>query len=150
MNKSRLAAVALIVALAPVFTASAQATQKSEKAKPMMDMGHEGKSGWKELDAFHALMAASWHPAAKSNDLKPARERAVALSEAAQAWVASATPAACDNKKIHDAMTAVASGSKAIAQTAAKQSDAELKTALHDLHAHFEVVEMGCHPTSKK
>jgi hypothetical protein len=92
-------------------------------------------------------MAATWHPVAKSNDLKPIREKAIALSDAAQTWAASTVPAPCDKKPIRDAITAVASGSKSIAQMVAKQApDDEVKNALKALHTRFEVVEEGCKP----
>jgi hypothetical protein len=107
---------------------------------------HHAASGWKELDAYHELMAASWHPA-KADDLKPARAKADSLSAAAKTWAAAKVPAACDTKPIRDAIADVVTGSAKVADLAQKNvADAELKAALHDLHERFEVVEKGCKP----
>ena len=109
-------------------------------------MEHHGASGWKELDAFHELMAATWHPA-KAGDLKVIRAKADSLSASAKAWAASKVPTACDKKEIRDAMADVVTGSAKVAQLVAdKGADADVRTALHDVHERFEVVEHGCQP----
>ncbi len=137
MTRSLLSAISLatFVAVAPL---SAQS----------MDHGkdHHAESGWKELDAFHTLMAATWHPA-KSNDLKPIRARADSLSLAAQAWSKAKVPTACDTEPMKAAIADVVTGSAKVEQLAAKNaSDADLRSALHDVHERFEVVEKGCKP----
>jgi hypothetical protein len=109
-------------------------------------MEHHKQSGWKQLDGYHPLLAATWHPAA-ANDLKPARAKADSLSAAAVAWGASKVPAACDTKPIKDAIAEVVSGSAKVAQLVRENvADAEVKAALHDVHERFEVVEKGCKP----
>lgn len=149
MNKRLIATFAMALAAVPAALAAQAAPPKP---KPMMmDMEHEEKSGWNELDTFHAQIAATWHPATMSNDLKPARAKATSMSEAAQAWFASSIPTPCDTKPIRDARTEVASGAKAFEQLVAKQAtDAELKSALKTLHSQFEVVEKNCKPTATK
>ena len=125
------------LALALLVPAIASAQSMSE---------HHAKSGWKELDAFHELMAAAWHPA-KDNDLKPIRATADSLAASAKLWAASKVPAACDTKPIKDAIADVVKGSADVAQLVAKQgSDADVMKALHDVHERFEVVEKGCKP----
>jgi hypothetical protein len=137
-----------LVSAAPVF-AQAQAAPGKEKTMKAMGDDHM-MSGWKELDAFHTVMAATWHPVAKSKDLTVIREKAGALSEAAQAWSTSTAPKACDTKEIRDAIAAVVSQSKSVAQLVEKKaSDADVTAALRDVHTKFEVVEKGCHPGHK-
>ena len=137
-----------LVSATPLL-AQAQATPTKEK--PMKAMGDDHMmSGWKELDAFHGVMAATWHPVAKSKDLTVIREKAGALSDAAQAWSTSKAPKACETKEIQDAIAAVVSQSKSVAQLVEKKaSDAEVTAALRDVHTKFEVVEKGCHPGHK-
>lgn len=151
MTKSTTVTIALATFLcaAMPFTVSAQAaTAKAPAHKHDMEMAdHHASSAWKELDAFHALLAETWHPVTKSNDLKPIRAKASALSGAAQAWAASKVPASCDKQPIRDAIAAVAAGSKDIATMVSKQaSDSTVKGALEALHTRFEVVEEGCKP----
>ena len=109
-------------------------------------MEHHGKSGWKELDAFHSLLAATWHPA-EGNDLKPVRTKADSLAAAAKSWNESKTPAACETKAIKDAIASVLTGSAKVADLVrANAADSDIKSALHDVHERFELVEKGCKP----
>ena len=147
--------VALSLALGAILLPAAASAQASHDMHAMHGKAaekehHAASSGWKELDAFHTLLAATWHPVSKSNDLKPIREKAVALNDAAQAWAASKYPKACDTKASRDAVTTVASDSRRIADMVAKNAgDAEVKGALKELHTRFEVVEEGCKPSAK-
>lgn len=107
---------------------------------------HHARSGWKELDAYHQLMAAAWHPA-KTNDLKPIRAKADSLSAAARVWSESKVPTACDTRVIKDAIADVVTGStKVLHLVHGNASDADLKSTLRDVHERFEVVEKGCKP----
>lgn len=122
------------------------AAQATSAAAPKTMEHHAAASGWKELDAFHELMAATWHPA-KSGDLKAIREKADSLSASAKTWAASKVPAACDKKPIRDAIADVVTGSAKVATLVASNgADADVKQALHDVHERFEVVEHGCQP----
>jgi hypothetical protein len=138
---------ASLLALAPAAPLLAQAQAALAKEKTMKAMGDDHMmSGWKELDAFHTVMAATWHPVAKSKDLTVIREKAGALADAAQAWSTSKVPKACETKEIQDAIAAVVAQSKSVAQLVEKKaSDADVTVALRDVHTKFEVVEKGCH-----
>jgi hypothetical protein len=143
---------ALLAASAIATSASAQAAPPTPPAPkaPMHEMHHGASSGWAELDAFHTLMAATWHPVTGSNDFKPIREKAGALADAATAWSASKVPAACDTKPVRDAVALLRTDSRAIADLVAKQAaDSTVKRALSALHDRFETVEEGCKPAKK-
>ena len=150
MKKSFLfAGFVALVSAAPVV-AQTQAAPAKEKTMKSMSDDHHMMSGWKELDTFHSVMAATWHPVAKSKDLTVIRERAGALSDAAQAWAKSKAPKACETKEIQDAIAAVVSQSKSVAELVEKKAaDAEVTSALRDVHDKFEIVEKGCQPGHK-
>ena len=134
MRLTRLAFCAAVFALAAPVQAQDHAAH------------HAARSGWKELDAYHDLMAGTWHPA-KENDLKPTRAKADSLAAAAKAWSESKAPMACDNKAIKDAIAEVVAGTtKVLHLVHGNAADAELKSAMHDVHERFEVVEKGCKP----
>jgi type IV secretory pathway TrbL component len=140
--------VSIACALGLTISAAALplAAQATGTPAPKTMEHHGASSGWKELDAFHALMAATWHPA-KSGDLKVIREKADSLSASAKVWAASKVPAACDTKPIRDAIGDVVTGSAKVAQLVTdKGADADVRTALSDVHDRFEVVEHGCQP----
>jgi hypothetical protein len=109
-------------------------------------------SGWKEMDAFHQLMMATWHPAKGQSDLAPTRAQAGAMADAARVWAAAVVPKACDTPATRSALSALATDSRALAELAAKPStpDVELKTALKALHDRFEPLEHGCAPAGAK
>jgi hypothetical protein len=132
----------LAISVFAVALSAASLAAQTGTAKPPEKMDHdkmemmEPATGWKELDAFHELMAASWHPASGKNDLAPARAKE-----------ASGAPKGCDSPKLKEAVTKVAAGSHEFASLVeTKAADVELKEKLGTLHKTFETVEMGCKP----
>jgi len=132
-----LSRVALVLALGAAAPSLAEAQE------------HHGSSGWKELDAFHTLMAETWHAVAKSSDFTTIRAKADSLALAAKRWAESPVPKACDTAPVRSAIADVAKGSAEVAAMVARKApDAEIRTALHDVHERFEVVEHGCHTSA--
>lgn len=116
------------------------AAMDHEKGKGMGDM----KSGWAELDAFHALLMSTWHPAEKDS-LAMARTLAPTLAASAAAWEKSKGPAACDNAAARKALPQIVTDAKAYAAVAAgKANDASVKASLKKVHDGFETVAMPC------
>jgi hypothetical protein len=102
-------------------------------------------SAWKEMDAFHKLLGAAYHPVEKSGDLKPLRATASELSAAARAWTGSTPPAACNTEAVKVDVANISTDALAIAnQVLANANDAELKAAITALHTKFEKVEKAC------
>lgn len=140
----------LVLSLASAGSISAQSATTAEKARhehPAQgaQQGHAMSSGWKEMDAFHKLLAATYHPVAKSGDLKPLRASADQLSAAARTWSGSTAPTACNTEAVRSSVSAISIDALAIAnQVLAKADDAALKTAITALHDKFESVEKAC------
>lgn len=141
----------LAVMFLAVFAASASA-QDTTKPKPeasragMMDDHMMGP--WKEMNAFHRVMGATWHPASQKGDLAPLKAKAKELLSAAEAWSASnppAAPASCGDSAVKAAAKTVVVESKAlVAMIDAGADDARLKAGLKSVHDAFEVAEKGC------
>ena len=116
---------------------------------PMMGkdskMKHDAmRSGWNEFDAFHAALMATWHPAEKA-DFSPAREQAVGLVKAAEAWAASKGPATCDNATSRQGIPGIVADANAYGEVVKnKGSDDAVKAALKKTHDGFEEVAMPC------
>ena len=138
----------LTVTLSPIALPGQDTTKpKPDSAKTgMMDDHMMGP--WKEMNAFHRVMGATWHPASQKNDLAPLRARAKDLLTAADAWAASkapAMPASCASEPVRAAATKVAAESKALlAMIESGADDVRLKAALKGVHDAFEVAEQGC------
>jgi hypothetical protein len=136
-----LAALACVLAGATGLSAQAGA----QAGPPMKHETSMASSGWKELDNFHVLIAATWHPIEKSNDFKPARQKAAELADAAQAWSSSKVPAACNTKQTRDAMAAVALEARILANhVVQKASDDTVRRAMKTIHSRFETAERNC------
>jgi hypothetical protein len=122
--------------------------QAAMKAKGGMGMGMGmggmmgQKSGWKEFDALHSLLMTV-SMAANKGDLKPAREKAGELGKAADAWLASKGPAACDNAAARKGMPKAVADIKAIGAQG-KAADAALKAAITKAHDSFRPIAQPC------
>ena len=115
--------------------------------KAMHEGDNHAASGWKALDAYHALMMATWHPAKDKGDMAPLKAQAVAMVTAAKAVAASTPPAGCATPALAKAAAALPGQTQAVADLVAKgTADPALKDALKGLHDHFEVLEQGCQP----
>lgn len=141
-------AVAVFICVSPL-SLTAQDTDKPKpeaEKKGMMDDHMMGP--WKEMNAFHRVMGATWHPASQKGDLAPLKARAKELLSAADVWAASrppATPPSCGDSAVVAAVKKVASDTKAlVGLVEANADDTRLKAALKDVHDAFEVAGKSC------
>jgi len=143
----RLIFAALILVTPLSLTAQDPAKPKAEaQKKEMMDDHMMGP--WKEMNAFHRVMGATWHPASQKSDLAPLKAKAKELSSAADAWAASpppAMPASCGDSTVVAAAKKVATDSKSLlGLVESNADDTRLKSALKGVHEAFEVAEKAC------
>lgn len=119
----------------------------AEPAKAQSDKeAAHAKSGWKELDSFHDVMSAAWHPA-KNDSLAPARASAGTLVSAAKAWAAASAPMGCDSPTVKASIAKLVPESEAVAaMVARKADDAALKAALKTVHDTYHTAEGACKP----
>ncbi|WP_310571433.1 hypothetical protein [Gemmatimonas sp.] len=149
MTPTRLAA---LLATSAALIAAPLSAQEKPPAKPpaaamdhsKMDHGAAKAEGWKELDAYHMLMMATWHPAKDKNDLAPIRAKATEMVASAKLVAASKSPMACQKPELIKAQAGLpVETEKVAAMVAAKVAAAELKAGLKGLHDSFDVLE-GC------
>ncbi|MCO4098982.1 hypothetical protein [Gemmatimonas sp.] len=158
--------LAAALGLAVAAPASAQDKAKAppaKKAAPAMDHaamhaehmkqldgGKVDAAAWKELDAYHMLMMATWHPAKDKNDLAPTRAKIGEMVTAAKAVAASKAPAACQKPALAKAQAGLAGETQKVqALVTSKADDAALKAAMKGLHDAFDVLEEGCNTGMK-
>ena len=142
MTRPLLRCAAALSTVAALSSAGAQEKPKMDMPKHDMSMMHH--SAWKEMDAFHALLAATYHPAADKKDLKPLRAKSDSLAAAARAWAASTAPS-CATEAVKSAVATISTDVLAIGnQVLANASDADLTKAIGAVHAKFESVEKAC------
>jgi len=108
------------------------------------EMNH-AMSPWKEMDAYHMLMMATWHPAKDKGDMAPTRARINEMVASAKVLAASSAPKGCDSPKLKEASAGLVSQTQGVADLVAKQADdVALKAAMKALHDKFDVLEEGC------
>ena len=128
------------VAFAMLFAAAPASAQMSHGA------GH-AMSGWKELDSYHMLMMATWHPIKDKGELAPLREMASKMVGSAETLAASTAPKACATPELKKAGETLVTETKRVAEMVVnKANDSLLTLAMHGLHEHFKVLAQGCKP----
>ncbi len=102
------------------------------------------KSGWNELDTFHDVMSAAWHPA-KNDSLAPARASSDKLVTAAKAWAGAPAPKGCESPVVKSSLAKLVPESEAVAALVARSADdAALKAALKTVHDTYHAAEAAC------
>ena len=100
---------------------------------------------WKELDEYHKVMAATFHPSEEGN-LKPVRERSGELAAKAKVLYKSSIPTAYQKPGVKETLGLLAKESKALDKMVRrKKSDAEVTKAITALHDRFHEVMEKCH-----
>lgn len=148
--------IRFLATLSIVVVSTGAGAQATTQAKPdsvmtgmsMGAMADHLAGAWKEMNAFHALLAATWHPAEQKNDLGPLKAKLPDLVKAAETWGASTPPMmphSCRSDAARDAVRRVTRGARSLAALADSGAvDAQLKATLKDVHDGFEVVEKAC------
>lgn len=136
-------AIAASLCLAAPIAGAQQHTMKQGESH---DATGHGMSAWKEMDAFHAMLGTTFHPAQKG-ELAPLKANASTLAARARTWSESTPPQACATPDPREAVRGIAASASALAErVAANAPDAELTTAIGAIHDSFEALEKQCGP----
>ena len=123
-----------IVALMLVTTAFIISTrsQAQEKAK------------WKEMEEFHTVMAATFHPS-EEGKLEPLKSRSQEMVEKATAWKQSTAPQGYDKNSVKSSLKKLVTGCKELNKLVkSNASDNELKEKISSLHDVFHEIMEKC------
>jgi hypothetical protein len=141
------AALACLLTGTPALLAAQDSTKTRPDSSAMGGEMDHMMGSWKEMNAFHRVLGATWHPASK-NDLVPLRVRAKELKAAADAWAASnapESPATCAGEEVRAAIAKVARDTRGlVAMITAGADDNWLAASLKGVHDSFEVAEKAC------
>ena len=96
---------------------------------------------WKEMDAFHTIMAEAFHPFKDSANLAPAKVQAEALANSAAAWQAAPLPAKVDNEEVKTKLETLKSGTAAFVETVKAGNDEAIGKSLTQLHDQFHELQ---------
>lgn len=149
----RLVSATVVAAFLSIGAASAGAQQHDHREKaaekkmgnPGHDMAGHGATAWKEMDTFHKVLGATYHPAADARNLAPLKAASADLAAKATAWEASVAPSACAGSEVKANVASVAKGARDLAGLVqGGAGDDQLVAAITAVHDTFEKVEKAC------
>ncbi len=104
----------------------------------------QGKTKWKEMDAFHEVMAKTFHPA-EEGKLEPIKARSQEMLDKAIAWQNSTAPEGYNQKAVKKSLKELVKGTKEInSLVKEKAADDVLKANLSRLHDVFHEIMEKC------
>ena len=102
------------------------------------------KKTWKEMDEFHTVMSATFHPA-EEGKLDPIKKRSQEMADKAVAWQKSTAPEGYDKEKVEGSLKKLVKGTKELNKLVkGKSSDKVLKEKLSGLHEIFHEIMEKC------
>ena len=102
------------------------------------------KAKWTEMDDFHTIMAATFHPAEKGQ-LLPIKTNSDELAKKAVAWKNSTAPAGYDKTVIATKLQKLVKGAKELDKMVkSNATDAQLTVKLSNLHDVFHEIMEKC------
>jgi hypothetical protein len=102
------------------------------------------KAKWKEMDAFHEVMAQTFHPA-EEGKLGPIKTRSQEMLDKALAWQKSTAPEGYDKKAVEGSLKNLVTGSKELHELIkTNPADNTLKEKLSGLHDIFHEIMEKC------
>ena len=105
---------------------------------------------WNELNAFHDVMSATFHPI-EEGDFKPVRSRAGEMAAKAKQWADSTPPRVYNKREIKAKVVKLAQDSNVLAALAtSKASDTQIKESLNALHDRFHEIAGLCRDAKKQ
>lgn len=118
-------------------------SSKSEHHEAHGESGDSTATGesWKEMDEFHMIMAASFHPFKDSADLAPAKAKAAEMAAAARKWVDAPLPEKVNNEETKTRLNHLNQGVTAFVETVKSGDDKAIGDALTELHNLFHELQ---------
>ncbi len=102
------------------------------------------KVKWAEMENFHDIMGAIFHPVEKGK-FEPIKSRSAELAQKAIAWKNSTAPEGYDKKGVMKNLRKLVKGAKAINKMVQKNAaDTDLKEELTELHGVFHEITEKC------
>ena len=118
----------IAIVLAGLFFVAVSCTSKESKSE----------EEWKEMEAFHDLMAAAYHPVYDSSNLAPARDLADDMAASAKAWSVASLPDRVNNEEVRNTLLTLRDSSASFnSAVAANLPDSVIKVKITDLHHIF-------------
>lgn len=111
---------------------------------PAISFAQAKKITWPEMEKFHTIMAATFHPTEEGN-YAPLKEKSGELFQAAKAWQKSTIPANFRQAETKDGLRMLVIKCAAVDKAVqAKQTDEKLKPLIGEAHDAFHHIAGEC------
>ena len=102
------------------------------------------KKSWKEMNDFHTVMSATFHPA-EEGKLDPIKSRSQEMVDKAVTWQKSTAPEGYNKNAVEKSLKKLVDGCKEINKLVkAKANDEALKKKLSEMHDVFHEIMEKC------
>lgn len=107
----------------------------------------EEESGdWKELDAFHKVMAEAYHPLKDSGKLEPTKQLIKQLADEAEKWSNAELPEKANTPEMKEKLQKLKTDSRALENEIQKgATDDIIKEKMNQLHDQFHQIMEAWH-----
>lgn len=110
----------------------------------VVSVNAQEKKSWKEMNDFHAVMSATFHPS-EEGKLDPIKTRIQEMVDKAVAWQKSTAPEGYDKKAVNTSLKKLVKGSKELHKMIkSNEADNALKEKLSGLHDVFHEIMEKC------
>jgi hypothetical protein len=96
---------------------------------------------WPEMDAFHMIMAETFHPYKDSSNLEPLKTQAQVLKAEAEKWAQAPLPAKVNNDAMKARLQQLKMEATGLAEMVNTASDSTIANALVELHDQFHALQ---------
>ena len=106
----------------------------------------EESADWKELDAFHKIMAEAYHPLKDSGDLAPTKQLIKQLADEAEKWSNSELPEKVDTPEMKEKLEKLKINARVLESEVQKgAADSIVMTKMNLLHDQFHGIMEAWH-----
>ena len=101
----------------------------------------EEADGWKELDAFHKIMAKAYHPLKDSGDLAPTKQLINQLADEAEKWSSASLPDKVNTPEVKEKLQKLKTDARALQnEIRGGASDNQIIEGMTKLHDQFHTI----------
>lgn len=105
---------------------------------------------WKELEAFHKVMADVYHPMKDSGNLVPARQLMTQLAEEAEKWSQTALPEKVNTPEVKEKLQKLKTDARTLADEIKRSApDEAVKEGVTKLHEQFHDIMKAWYDTKE-
>jgi len=111
------------------------------------EKGEEKESGdWKELDAFHEIMANAFHPLKDSGNVAPAKQLIKQLADEAEKWSNSELPEKVNTPEMKEKLQKLKADTRSLEnEIQSGATDDIIKKKMNQLHDQFHEIMEAWH-----